>query len=414
MAFLPHLRLVDEATTPHTEASAAAPSVLCQPETPRLTTPSQMDNLCDAMIVDCAKWSREEQEEARVFISGVDHTSPLNAVWRAEHSLAVAIRDANGFVAVTIGCFGEVQRGEVTFSVYGTRVRQEGKGLGELIVRVLEVGVVERCAVLGATCMRMDLPSGQCHRKVSALLLYKKCGWSITHRKSRDKYEDVPEERLRELLSAQDKGEHLLEEAYAEHPGRSVSVSSLEEAKALVVQAKARVAEKAEEQMAEAEEQTAEEPDAPVEEEGAVEAAVAERVFALQDVLAHIALFVLGRANSSSFRPSDVHALAQVSRSARPAAAEVERRSIARAAEKCAFAHWRRASSSLRALRAALEKRQALVGRRVRVWWGADDRYYSGTIRRVTVKQFRVELDEAAGMWPSVLHWMRGSELEFI
>ena len=170
----------------------------------------------------------------------------------------------------------------------------------------------------------------------------------------------------------------------------------------------------AEEQMAEAEEQTAEEPDAPVEEEGAVEAAVAERVFALEDVLAHMALFVLGRANSSSFRPSDVHALAQVSRSARPAAAEVERRSIARAAEKCAFAHWRRASSSLRALRAALEKRQALVGRRVRVWWGADDRYYSGTIRRVTVKQFRVELDEAAGMWPSVLHWMRGSELEFI
>ena len=177
----------------------------------------------------------------------------------------------------------------------------------------------------------------------------------------------------------------------------------------------------AEEQMAEAEEQTAEEPDAPVEEEGAVEAAVAERVFALQDVLAHIALFVLGRANSSSFRPSDVHALAQVSRSARPAAAEVERRSIARAAEKtaarerkCAFAHWRRVHKLGRALRAALEKQQALVGRRVRVWWGADDRYYSGTIRRVTVKQFRVELDEAAGMWPSVLHWMRGSELEFI
>ena len=165
----------------------------------------------------------------------------------------------------------------------------------------------------------------------------------------------------------------------------------------------------AEERMAEAEE-----PDAPVEEEGAVEAAVAERVFALEDVLAHIALFVLGRANSSSFRPSDVHALAQVSRSAWPAAAEVERRSIARAAEKTAFAHWRRVHKLGRALRAALKKRQALVGRRVRVWWGADDRYYSGTIRRVTVKQFRVELDEAAGMWPSVLHWMRGSELEFI
>jgi len=231
----------------------------------------------------------------------------------------------------------------------------------------------------------------------------------------------------------------------------------------------------AEEQMAEAEEQTAEEPDAPVEEEGAVEGdvsasvspailvscvrslrsplafrlqvwlaflphlrlvdeattplteasaaapsagapapTVAERVFALQDVLAHIALFVLGRANSSSFRPSDVHALAQVSQSAWPAAAEVERRSIARAAEKTAFAHWRRVHKLGRALRAALKKRQALVGRRVRVWWGADDRYYSGTIRRVTVKQFRVELDEAAGMWPSVLHWMRGSELEFI
>ena len=109
-----------------------------------------------------------------------------------------------------------------------------------------------------------------------------------------------------------------------------------------------------------------------------------------------------------------MHALAQVSQSAWPAAAEVERRSIARAAEKTAFAHWRRVHKLGRALRAALKKRHALVGRRVRVWWGADDRYYSGTIRRVTVKQFRVELDEAAGMWPSVLHWMRGSELEFI
>ena len=95
------------------------------------------------------------QETAREFLSGAS-TTPLNVVWTAQHSLAVMIGDAEGLAGLTLGCFGKVSSdGKVTFSVYGTRVREEGCGLGTLLMRRLELAALEKCSELCASHMRM-------------------------------------------------------------------------------------------------------------------------------------------------------------------------------------------------------------------------------------------------------------------
>ena len=93
---------------------------------------------------------RAQKREVERFISRTDdgHTTPLNLVWDAPHAMAVEFRNGGGRVALTIGCFGVVRSGHVRFSVCGTRVRDEWqrRALGELLVRRLEVAVLEKCA----------------------------------------------------------------------------------------------------------------------------------------------------------------------------------------------------------------------------------------------------------------------------
>ena len=98
--------------------------------------------------------------------------------------MAVEFRNGSGCVALIIGCFGVVRSGHAIFSVYGTRVRDQWqqRALGELLVRRLEVAVLEKCADLHADPMEMTLPGGGCHRKVVSLLMYSKCDWRIIHR----------------------------------------------------------------------------------------------------------------------------------------------------------------------------------------------------------------------------------------
>ena len=62
--------------------------------------------------------------------------------------MAVEFRSGSGCVALIVGCFGVVRSGHASFSVYGMHVRDEWqqRALGELLVRRLEVAVLEKCA----------------------------------------------------------------------------------------------------------------------------------------------------------------------------------------------------------------------------------------------------------------------------
>ena len=156
---------------------------------------------------------RTQKREVESFISRTDggHTTPLNLVWGAPHSIAVEFRNGSGCVALIIGCFGVARSGHVIFSVYGTRVADEWqkRSLGELLVRRLEVAALEECARLNAKSMELTLPGGECHCKVASLLMYCKCDWQIIHRSKQ-----MTSEQLRKLL---DRNIEVLEEAHAEY-----------------------------------------------------------------------------------------------------------------------------------------------------------------------------------------------------
>ena len=67
--------------------------------------------------------------------------------------------------------------------------------------------------------MVMQLPDGQCHRSVAALLMYVRCGWTVLRRKTGtyNQYTEVTEAQMKGLLAS---GREELEEAHATHPGR--------------------------------------------------------------------------------------------------------------------------------------------------------------------------------------------------
>ena len=145
--------------------------------------------------------------------------------------MAVEFRNGSGCVALIIGCFGVVRSAHAIFSVYGTRVRDQWqqRALGELLVRRLEVAVLEKCADLHADSMEMTLPGGGCHRKVVSLLMYSKCDWRIIHR-SKD---IVSSDRLRCLLA---QNFEVLDDTHAEYSRRDAG-TALEPAKAAAAKA---------------------------------------------------------------------------------------------------------------------------------------------------------------------------------
>ena len=145
--------------------------------------------------------------------------------------MAVEFRNGSGCVALIIGCFGVVRSAHAIFSVYGTRVRDQWqqRALGELLVRRLEVAVLEKCADLHADSMEMTLPGGGCHRKVVSLLMYSKCDWRIIHR-SKD---IVSSDRLRCLLA---QNFEVLDDTHAEYSRRDAG-TALEPAKVAAAKA---------------------------------------------------------------------------------------------------------------------------------------------------------------------------------
>ena len=125
--------------------------------------------------------------------------------------MAVEFRNSSGIVALIIGCFSAVRNGHAIFSVYGTCVRDQWqqRALGELLVRRLEVAALEECVHLNAKSMELALPVGECHSKVTSLLLYRKCDWQVIYR---NKY--MTSDQLHGLLAL---NIEVLNEAHAEY-----------------------------------------------------------------------------------------------------------------------------------------------------------------------------------------------------
>ena len=173
-------------------------------------------------LSSCVGWDAAHREEVRAFAKGIGGMGPLNAVWNSAQSLAVELRSAERLEAVAIGRFDKRRKQCIGFSIYNVTARVSGCGFGEWAVRQLEAGALEWCEAHGAERLEMHLPSGPCHRSVAALLMYTRCGWTVTRRLpgTRDQHAELTEAQLKELLGS---GREEVEEAQAAHPGRNVS-----------------------------------------------------------------------------------------------------------------------------------------------------------------------------------------------
>lgn len=167
----------------------------------------------------CASWDAASREEARAFIKGNRGMGPLNAIWNAARPLATVLRCNERLEAIAIGRFDKQRKRSIGFSIYNVTARTGGCGFGEAVVRRLEAGALEWCETHGVDQLVMRLPDGQCHRSTAALLMYVRCGWSVSRRRpgTYNQYTEVTEAQLKELLAS---GREEIEEAQAAHPGR--------------------------------------------------------------------------------------------------------------------------------------------------------------------------------------------------